>query len=207
VKASAACAAGSGAVLGRTRRFRRGELARPAVEVAPLLLNALLAVGDRMGRIVEVEAYGGADDPASHARRGRTLRNATMFGRPGLLYVYRSYGIHWCANVVTGAHGVAEAVLVRAVEPVRGVEAMWADRPRVRRERDLASGPGRLCAALAISGADDGADLTAARSRVQLLHDGLGPPARPEVTTRIGISRAVDRPWRFHVPAHPGVSR
>lgn len=194
-------------VVGRTRQVRRAELTGPAVDVAPRLLNALVAVGDRLGRILEVEAYAGADDPASHAHRGRTARNATMFGRPGLLYVYRSYGIHWCANVVAGTEGVAQAVLLRAVAPVRGIEAMWADRPAARRERDLASGPGKLCAALGITGEDDGADLCVAGARVRLLRDAVGPPAEPAAGARIGITRAVDRPWRFHVPGHPGVSR
>lgn len=203
---AAAGVAGSG-MAGRTRRVRRSELTGPAPEVAPQLLNTLLVVGDRVGRVVEVEAYEGVEDPASHAHRGRTDRNATMFGRPGLLYVYRSYGLHWCANVVTGTEGVAGAVLVRAVEPVRGVEAMWADRPRARREQDLANGPGKLCAALGLTGADDGTDVCAPGARVRLLRDGLAPPAVPGVTTRIGISRATDRPWRFHVPGHAGVSR
>lgn len=194
-------------VLGRTRRIRRAELTGPAREVAPRLLNALVVVGDRVGRVLEVEAYAGADDPASHAHRGRTARNATMFGRPGLLYVYRSYGLHWCANVVAGTEGVAEAVLLRAVEPLAGVEAMWADRPTARRERDLASGPGKLCAAMGITGADDGADLCSPTARLRLLRDALDPPAAPAVGPRIGISRAAERPWRFHVPGHPGVSR
>lgn len=191
----------------RRRRLSRAELTGSAVEVAPGLLNALLSVGDRVGRIVEVEAYAGEADPASHAYRGPSPRNETMFGRPGLLYVYRSYGIHWCANVVAGVDGVAEAVLLRAVEPVAGIEGMRLSRPGVRREVDLTNGPGKLCAALGITGADDGTDLCDPSSRVRLWRDGVGAPERPQVSTRIGISRAADRPWRFTVPDHSHVSR
>ena len=180
--------------------------------VAPRLLNALVSVSDtdgsvRVGRIVEVEAYRGERDPASHAYRGPTARNATMFGPPGLLYVYRSYGIHWCANVVAGVDGVAEAVLIRAVEPVAGLERMRGDRPGIVRDVDLANGPGKLCAALAITGADDGVDLCGRRSRIRLVRDDVGPPARPVRTTRVGITRGVEHRWRFLVPGHPGVSR
>lgn len=194
------------------RRFTRRELTGASTEVAPRLLNALVEVADddgglRIGRIVEVEAYRGSHDPASHAYRGRTARNATMFGRPGLLYVYRSYGIHWCANVVAGTDGVAEAVLLRAVEPLEGIAAMRAARPKARRDVDLANGPGKLCAALGITGADDGVDLCDPRSRIRLVRDEVTPPAHPHRSTRIGISRAVDEPWRYVVPGHPGASR
>jgi DNA-3-methyladenine glycosylase len=118
---------------------------RDALALAPQLLNRVLVAGRRAGRIVEVEAYRGAEDPASHAYRGRTARNAAMFGPPGHLYVYRSYGVHWCANVVCGEEGVAMAVLVRAVAPVAGVPEMWQARRAARRDRDLGSGPGKLC--------------------------------------------------------------
>lgn len=137
----------------RTASFAPIDLARAPESVAPDLLGLLLVCGERSGRIVEVEAYGGRDDPASHAARGPTPRAAIMFGEPGRLYVYRSYGIHWCANVVAHDGTDAGAVLVRAVEPVAGIEAMWADRPAARRATDLASGPGRLCQALGIVGA------------------------------------------------------
>lgn len=189
------------------RPLARTRLAGNSVDVAPLLLNALLVVGGRSGRIVEVEAYGGGDDPASHAHGGPTPRNAAMFGPPGTLYVYRSYGIHWCANVVTGRAGDGQAVLVRALEPVDGMGRMRAARPAARSDRDLANGPGKLCQALGISGGDDGTDLCDPGSRVRLMTDGVAPPRRPVVTTRVGITRAVERPWRFAVPAHPGVSR
>lgn len=190
----------------------RSELVGDATVVGPRLLNALLVVHDddgtvRAGRIVEVEAYRGAQDPASHAFRGKSPRNAAMFGRPGHLYVYRSYGIHWCANVVAGTDGVAEAVLMRAVEPIDGLDAMRAARPAVTRDVDLTNGPGKLCAALSITGDDDGTDLCSRTSRVRLLRDGVAPPTGPTVTSRVGISKAADRPWRYLVPGHQGVSR
>lgn len=180
----------------------------PVDEVAPRMLGTLLEVDDgRCGRVVEVEAYDGADDPASHAHRGRTARNATMFGPAGALYVYRSYGLHWCANVVLGEEGSASAVLLRALEPVEGIEHMRGARPAVRRDVDLTNGPGKLCAALGITGADDGTDLLDPSSRVRLCSDGTGAPAAPLVTTRVGISRAVQRHWRFCDPTSPWVSR
>lgn len=167
-------------------------------------------MGKRSGKIVEVEAYEGTDDPASHAYRGPTPRTAVMFGPPGRLYVYLSYGVHWCANIVCHPDGVAGAVLLRAVEPLTGVSRMWANRPAARRERDLASGPGKLCAALGITADHNGIDLLDDTSPVRLtrpddhrvVDDGalaLGP--------RIGISRAVDRPWRFGLAGNPHLSR
>lgn len=175
-------------------------------EVAPLLLNKLLTCGGRTGRIIEVEAYGGIDDPASHAHRGPTPRSATMFGPPGRLYVYRSYGVHWCANVVAHAEDAPGAVLIRAIEPLHGVEEMWARRPAARRATDLGSGPGRLCAALGIEGAHDGTDLLGRGAAVRLLDDGTPAPT-PAVGRRVGISAATDLPWRFTVPDHPHRSR
>lgn len=182
-------------------------LAADPVEVAPQLLNQVLVTPDGAARIVEVEAYWGEHDPASHAHRGPTPRNATMFGRAGLLYVYRSYGIHWCANVVVGHEGAAAAVLLRAGEPLDGLGAMRARRPRVRRGVDLTNGPGKLCAALGIDGSADGDDLLDPDGAVRLCSDGTPPPATPLVTTRVGITRAVERPWRFVVPGSPWASR
>jgi DNA-3-methyladenine glycosylase len=129
-----------------------------------------------------------------------------MFGPPGHLYVYRSYGIHWCANIVCHADGVAGAVLVLAVEPTEGVEAMWRDRPRARVLTDLASGPGKLCAALGITGRHGGVDLLDRHSPVRL-EPGSGDPAPVVTGPRVGISRAVERPWRFAVAGSPHVSR
>jgi DNA-3-methyladenine glycosylase len=143
-------------------------------------------------RITEVEAYGGEDDPASHAFGGPSARNRSMFGRAGLLYVYRSYGIHACANVVVGREGLAAAVLLRAGDLVEGSDL--ARRRRGRRDH-LADGPGKLCEALGIDTEHDGLDLLDPTSPVRL-RPGR-PPTRIEATPRIGISRAVDVPWRL----------
>ncbi|SRR5579875_160292 len=185
----------------------RSFYARDSLEVAPELLNALVVAGQRVGRIVEVEAYRGAEDPASHAYRGRSRRNATMFGPPGHLYVYFSYGNHWCANAVCGEDGVAMAVLLRAISPVAGVEEMWAARPAARRLRDLGSGPGKLCQALGIDRRHDGADLVTGDRGVRIMTDGTASPPQPGNGSRVGISTAQDRPWRWWVPGDPNVSR
>ena len=181
-------------------------------EVAPRLLNLLLVAADgRVGRIVEVEAYGGSTDPASHAFRGRTPRNGTMFGPPGHLYVYFSYGVHWCANVVTApsAMGSAGAVLLRALDPVEGVEAMRASRWRAQKRQvdlDLCRGPGRLAQAMGIDRSADGVDLCSPDSPFVVASDGTPPPESPTVSPRIGISVATEVLWRFSVPDHPAVS-
>jgi len=173
-----------------------------------LLLNKVLAHGARAGRIVEVEAYAGALDPASHAYRGRTARNATMFGPPGHLYVYFTYGMHFCANVVCGPDGAASAVLLRGLTPLAGLEEMRAARgPAARRDRDLCSGPGKLCQALGIDRAFDGADLVIGDGGVVLGDDGTPPPRAAGVSGRIGLSVAADVPWRFYVPGAVGLSR
>ncbi|HEY1634537.1 MAG TPA: DNA-3-methyladenine glycosylase [Acidimicrobiales bacterium] len=175
--------------------------------VAPTLLNKLLVRDQAVGRIVEVEAYRGAEDPASHAYRGPSRRNATMFGPPGHLYVYFSYGVHWCANAVCGPEGTGHAVLLRALAPVTGVEQMWARRPGARRERDLCSGPGKLCQALGLARDQDGADLVTGDGGVVLAADELLPPRRPAVGPRVGISVAADYRWRWWVPGDVNVSR
>jgi DNA-3-methyladenine glycosylase len=174
--------------------------------VAPSLLNKLLMKDGRVGRIVEVEAYRGADDPASHAYRGQTKRNAVMFGPPGRLYVYFTYGMHWCANVVCAPEGVAQAVLVRALAPVAGVEGMRASRPASRRDRDLCSGPAKLCQALGITGADNGFDLLGG-SAIVLGDDGVPPPSHPDTGARVGITLATEVLWRWWVSGDPNVSR
>ena len=181
---------------------------RDATVVAPELLNkVLLAPDGRSGRIVEVEAYDGAVDAAAHTFRGKTRRNATMFGPAGHLYVYFTYGMHWCANTVCDDEGVGAGVLLRALEPLDGLDRMRAARPRARRDRDLCSGPGRLTQAMGITGAQDGVDLVAAREGFTIVDDGTPRPARPGVSARIGISREVERPWRWFVQGNENVSK
>lgn len=192
------------------RRLPRSFYAEDALVVGPRLLNKLIATADgRVGRIVEVEAYRGEQDPASHAFRGPTARNRVMFGPSGHLYVYRSYGLHWCANVVCGPAGLPQAVLLRALEPVDGLDLMrrarWRDQ-RHQDDRDLCRGPGRLCQALGVDRSFDGADLVAAGATLWLADDGVRPPEEPLATGRVGISVAADRLWRFSVKGHPAVS-
>ena len=172
--------------------FTVDELRGHAIDVAPRLLNVLLVVGDRSVRIVEVEAYGAGDDPASHAHRGPRPRTVTMFGPPGHLYTYISYGLHVCCNVVTSPEGQGGAVLLRAGAPVDGIDRMRSDRPRARRDVDLTNGPGKLTEALRITMDHGGTDVTDPSSPVVLAHDGVAPPQHPEISTRIGISVAVD---------------
>ena len=191
------------------QRLPRDFYERHALEVAPDLLNKVLVAPDgRAGRIVEVEAYRGADDPGSHGHRGRTKRNATMFGPPGHLYVYFTYGMHWCANAVAETEGVAAAVLLRALTPLEGLDAMYAARgPAARRDRDLCSGPAKLTQALGIDGYLDGADLAGGEQGVAIMDDGQPPPPDPAVTTRIGLTNGADLPRRFYVPDAAGISR
>lgn len=172
--------------------------------LAPELLNTVLVRSDgRAVRIVEVEAYAGHEDPAAHGYRGRTARNATMFGPPGHLYVYFIYGMHWGCNAVCGG---GMGVLLRAGEPVAGIEAMMEARPVARRPQDLASGPGKLSQAMGIDRSMDGADLVTGDRGVLIVSDGTPPPDLPIIGPRIGISKAVEFPWRWHVPDHAHVS-
>ena len=191
------------------RPLGRDFYARSALEVAPDLLNkALVAPDGRAGRIVEVEAYRGADDPGSHGFRGPTKRNATMFGHPGHLYVYFTYGMHWCANVVVETEGMAAAVLLRALTPIQGLASMCAARgPAARTERDLCSGPAKLTQALGIDGALDGANLVTGDRGVTIVDDGQPPPPTPAATARIGLTNGADLPWRFYIEGTPDVSR
>ncbi len=193
----------------RGRRLARSFYRRDPLELAPDLLGKLLVVGERAGRIVEVEAYRGADDPASHAFRGLTPRTATMFGPPGHLYVYFSYGMHWCANVVAARPGVAGAVLLRALAPVLGIDTMAEARGNPRRPVDIANGPAKLCQALGIDGGDDGVDLVrpAPERPITIVDDGHARPIEVSTGPRVGISVAVDRPWRFSVADDPHRSR
>lgn len=176
-------------------RVRRSWLCGDAPDVAPQLLNKLLVHGPCIGRITEVEAYR-EDDPASHTFRGRTPRNAVMFGPAGHLYVYFTYGMHYCSNVVTGPDGHGAAVLLRAVEPIAGIELM---RERRGGRSRLADGPAKLCQAFAIGPEHNGVDVCRGFG-IGLFDDGTPPPADPIVGPRIGISAAVDVPWRWRVP-------
>jgi DNA-3-methyladenine glycosylase len=183
------------------RRLTRDFFARSVHEVAPELIGATLSVDGVGGRIVEVEAYD-QDDPASHGFRGPTPRTASMFGPPGHAYVYRSYGIHWCLNLVCAPEGRAEAALVRALEPTLGLGVM-SERRGLDATRALCSGPGKLCQALAITRALDGFaldappfDLVARESELPLV---VGP--------RIGITRAIEKPWRYGLAGSPFLSR
>jgi DNA-3-methyladenine glycosylase len=181
--------------------LRRSFFARSVHEVAPELIGVTLLVDGVGGRIVEVEAYD-QEDPASHAYRGRTSRNAVMFGPPGHVYVYRSYGIHWCLNLVCGGIGVPEAALIRALEPTAGVAEM-RNRRGTDDVRALCSGPGKLCQALGITGAHDGFPLDRPPFRLNERKE------IPEIVTapRIGITRATDLSWRYLEAGSRYVSR
>jgi DNA-3-methyladenine glycosylase len=179
----------------------RDFFARSVHDVAPELIGATLLVDGVGGRIVEVEAYD-QGDPASHAYRGLTMRNAAMFGPPGHAYVYRSYGIHWCLNLVCGGEGIAEAVLIRALEPTHGVDVQQGRRG-VEDVRALCSGPGKLCQALGITREHDGLALDVPPFRLE-------PRAEtPEIVTgpRIGITRATELSWRYMSAGSPYLSR
>jgi DNA-3-methyladenine glycosylase len=174
---------------------------RDVVAVARALVGARLTVDGVGGTIVETEAYH-RDDPASHSYIGPTRRNAAMFGPPGRAYVYRSYGIHWCLNVVCGVPGEGSAVLIRALRPEIGLEVMRARRGGVA-DRLLCAGPGRVCQALAVGAAHDGLPLDEPPFAVNL-------PAQPMpllVGRRIGISKAAEAPWRFGLAGSPHLSR
>lgn len=178
-------------------------LAGAPLEVAPLLLGATLRHGDVAVRLTEVEAYDGAHDPGSHAHRGRTRRNGVMFGPPGHLYCYFTYGMHTCCNVVCRDEGTAGAVLVRAGQVVDGVGTARSRRPRSS-DRDLARGPARLCRALGIALDHDGTDLAAGAIRLE-----IGEPVAAEAIStgpRVGLRQAPDWPWRFWLTGDPTVS-
>jgi DNA-3-methyladenine glycosylase len=179
----------------------RDFFARSVHEVAPELVGCTLLVDGVGGRIVEVEAYD-ADDPASHGYRGLTARNGAMFGPPGHAYVYRSYGVHWCLNLVCGPEGRAEAVLVRALEATNGLDVMRARRG-LDAERLLCAGPGRLCQALGVGGEHDGLPL----DRPPFELTAAGEPVEVARGPRVGITHAMEHPWRYGVARSPFLSR
>jgi DNA-3-methyladenine glycosylase len=181
--------------------LRREFFDRSVHDVAPELIGATLLVDGVGGVIVEIEAYD-HEDPAAHGFRGKTARNASMFGAAGHAYVYRSYGVHWCLNFVCEDVGVASAVLIRALEPVNGLETMRARRG-VANDRLLCAGPGRLCQALGITREHDGLALD--EPPFELLPRAV----EPEVLRgpRVGITKAAERPWRYGLAASRFLSR
>jgi DNA-3-methyladenine glycosylase len=181
--------------------LRREFFGRSVHEVAPELIGATLLVDGVGGRIVEVEAYD-QQDPASHAYRGRTARNAAMFGPSGYAYVYRSYGVHWCLNLVCGEEGVPEAVLIRALEPTRGLD-LQRRRRGVEDVRALCSGPGKLCQALGVTGEHDGLALDLPPFEL------VERSETPEIATgpRIGVTLATELNWRYMNAGSPFLSR
>jgi DNA-3-methyladenine glycosylase len=173
------------------KRLTRGFFSRSVHEVAPDLIGAVLLVNGVGGRLVEVEAYHHTD-PAAHSFIGPTERNAVMFGPPGYVYAYRSYGIHWCLNLVCEPKGSASAVLIRAIEPTEGI-AVMRRRRGVAEERLLCSGPGRVCEALGVTHAQNGLSLIAPPFAIFARQGDEEVIAGP----RIGITKAVDKPWRY----------
>jgi len=187
-------------------RLGRRFYARATLEVAEALLGRTLvhegSDGQVGGRIVEVEAYVGPDDPASHAVAGRTRRNAAMWGEPGHAYVYFTYGMHYCLNVVAEGEDFPAAVLIRALEPTVGLDLLRRRRPHLP-DRLLLSGPGRVCAGLGLSRAHDGIDLVTGPLWVGRSRRLTGPVSR---STRVGIRRGLEWPWRLFEAGNPSVS-
>lgn len=188
-----------GAIL--TRAF----YARPTVEVARDLLGKILVHGAAAGMIVETEAYLGGDDLAAHSARGITRRTRVIFGPPGHAYVYFIYGMYECLNLVAEPEGRPGCVLIRALEPVAGLDLMRQRRPKAHGGRDLASGPGRLTLAMGITRAHNGADVT--RGELVVRRQSREPDIKIEVTERIGITRCADLPLRFLIAGNAFVSR
>ena len=192
--------------MGRPLTITREDLSRPVLEVAPALLGAHLVAGGVTVRLTEVEAYAGEADPGSHAFRGRTPRTEVMFGPAGHAYVYFTYGMHWCTNVVTGVDGAASAVLLRAGEVVDGTAAALERRPGAK-ERDLCRGPARLCKALGITGDHLGVDLLDQASPLRLVPGSPVEAGRVRTGPRVGVAGAgAVAPWRFWVDGEPTVS-
>ena len=193
-----------------SRPFDRDALSGPVLTAGRALLGAVLEVDSPPGTVAvqlsEVEAYAGLADPASHAYRGRTARNAVMFGPAGFLYVYFVYGMHWCCNVVCGPDGEASAVLLRAGRVVAGEQLAHARRPAARAATELARGPARLASALGIVGADTGVDLLDPAAPIRLLAGTPVPDAAVRRGPRVGVAVAAEVPWRLWVDGDPTVS-
>jgi DNA-3-methyladenine glycosylase len=182
----------------------RSFFVRPVLEVAPDLLGRVLVHGPVAVRVTEVEAYDGTNDPASHAYRGLTPRTTVMFGPPGHLYVYFTYGMHYCANLVCGPEGTASAVLLRAGEVITGLDVARTHRPGVTKDSALARGPANLVRALGLGPNHNGVDVVG-RGPVRIL---AGSSAGGEIRTgpRVGVSTGATRPWRFWLAGDPTVS-
>jgi len=189
------------------REFYVQDTRAVAQKLLGQIVQRRLPTGELLsGIIVETEAYL-KDDPACHAYRGRTPRNSTMFGPPGHAYVYFTYGLHMMLNLVCAPEGTAEAVLIRALEPVEGVEAMRQNRRGILETRQLTNGPGKLAQALALTRlTHDGVDLTEPSSELLILPNEYSP-FEMVTKTRIGITQGVDLPWRYYVAGNPFVSR
>jgi DNA-3-methyladenine glycosylase len=182
---------------------------RPVLEVAPGLLGRVIVRDSAQGRVAvrltEVEAYDGPNDPGSHAYRGRSARNATMFGPPGHVYVYFTYGMHHCMNLVCGPEGRPTGVLLRGAEVVEGIDLARRRRPSAKGDRELARGPARLVEALGVGRADDGADICG--DGPLLISQGVPPPAAAvRRGPRVGLRQAAEYPWRFWIDGDPTVS-
>ncbi len=187
------------------RPLDRSVYAVSSTQLAVNLLGKVLVGPNGSGYIVETEAYGGGKDFASHGSRGITPRTEVMFGPAGHLYVYFTYGMHYCANVVSGKEGESSAVLLRAIQPLTGIKKMQKLRPKAKSEKDLCSGPAKLTQALGIGKAHNGADLTKSRS-LFIYDDKKFASPRHATSPRIGVSKARDLKWRFYIPDNPNVS-
>ena len=201
---------GDAGLEGRALTLPRSFFDRPVLEVAADLLGRVVAHDSPDGavavRLTEVEAYAGRDDPGSHAFRGPTPRTRVMFGPPGHAYVYFSYGMHWCMNLVCGPAGEASAVLLRAGDVVDGLDLARSRRPAARRDADLARGPARLTSALGVDRRHDGADVCDPAGVLRVLTGAPADRAAVRTGPRVGLSAAVDRPWRFFLDGAASVS-
>jgi len=187
------------------RSFFERNVERVAQDVLGSYLHRMLGDIEFVGRIVETEAYH-QSDPASHSYRGMTERNKIMFGEAGFSYVYFTYGMHYCMNIVTGFSGSAEAILFRALEPVGGTKEMFKRRKKARKETDLLSGPAKICEALGIDRKQNGIDLITS-DELFLRRGSLHRDEEIAVTTRVGISVGLEKQWRFFIKDNPFVSK